>query len=97
MNKAQVCEVLHINEVQLSRLVKQNKIVVRGHEYDDFDIENLRQHAKLEPGKPLSKMPAKRSFRNDKVSRLHFDLTASTQGSGDHQRAYMRRGAGAAL
>jgi hypothetical protein len=28
MNKAQVCEVPHINEVQLSRLVKQSKIAV---------------------------------------------------------------------
>jgi hypothetical protein len=74
MNKAQVCEVLHINEVQLFRLVKQNKITIQNDEYDDFDVEHLRQHAELEPGKPLSRLPAKRSFRNEQISRLRFDL-----------------------
>jgi hypothetical protein len=74
MDKAQVCEALHINEIQLSRLVKQKKIAVQGDEYDDFDVEHLRQHTELEPGKPLSKHPAKRSFRNEQISRLRFDL-----------------------
>jgi hypothetical protein len=74
MNKAQVCEVIHINEVQLSRLVKQNKIAVRGDEYDDFDVEHLRQPAELSPRKPLSQLPAKRSFRSESVNRARFDL-----------------------
>ena len=71
MDKAQVCEVLNINEHQLSRLVKQHKIAGRD---DDFDVEHLCQHAELEPGKPLSKLPAKRSFSNEQISRLRFDL-----------------------
>jgi hypothetical protein len=77
MDKAQVCVTLHINEVQFSRLVKQNKIDVRDNEYDDFDVDHLRQQAEMEPGKPLSKLPAKRSFRNELISRLRFDLIAS--------------------
>jgi hypothetical protein len=77
MNKVQACEVFHINESQLSRLVKLNKITVSGEDYDDFDVEHLRQHAELEPDKPLSKLPAKRSFRNEHISRLRFDLIAA--------------------
>jgi hypothetical protein len=65
-----VCEVLHINETPLSLLIKQNKVVVRGDEYDDFDVEDIRQYAELNPSKPLSQLTAKTCFRNEKVSRL---------------------------
>jgi len=75
MDKAQGCEVLNINEIQFSRLVKQNKIAVRDEAYDDFDVEPLRQHVELNPGKPLSLLPA--SFRSHKVSRLRFNLIAA--------------------
>ncbi len=77
MKKAQVCEALNISADQFSRLVKQNKISMRGDDYDDFDVEHLRQHADLEPGKPLSKLPAKRSFRSEQIGRLRFDLIAA--------------------
>lgn len=77
LDKAQVCEVLNINKNQLYHLVKMNKIAVCDGEYDDFDVEHLRQHAELSPGKPLSQLPAKRSFRNEKISRLRFDLIAA--------------------
>jgi hypothetical protein len=74
LTKAQVCEALYINADQLSRLVRMNKIALSDGDYDDFDVEHLRQHAELEPDKPLSKLPAKRSFRNEQISRLRFDL-----------------------
>ena len=77
MNKAQACEVLHINDNQLARLVKQNKIAVQNDEYDDFDVEHLRQHATLNPKTPFTKLPAKRSFRSEQVRRLGFDLIAA--------------------
>lgn len=77
MDKAQVCEVLNIKDHQLSRLVKLNMIALRDGEYDDFDVEHLRQHAEINPSKPLSQLPAKRSFRSEKVSRLRFDLIAA--------------------
>jgi hypothetical protein len=77
MDKAQVCEVLNIRADQLSRLVKQNKIAVRGDEYDEFHVDHLRQHIVLELGKPLSKLLEKRSFRNERISCLHFDLIAA--------------------
>ena len=72
-----MCEAFLINESQLSRLVKQNKIAVQNDEYDDFDVEHLRQHAELESDKPLSKLPAKRLFRDEQISRLRFDLIAA--------------------
>ena len=84
MDKQEVCETLNLNESQLSCLVKLKKIAVRDGIYDDFDVENLRQHAELESGKPLSKLPAKRSFHNEQINRLRFACRAQ-RCSGDER------------
>jgi hypothetical protein len=72
-----VCEALNIGESQLARFVRMNKIALRDGDYDDADIEHLRQQAMLSPSVALTKLPAKRTFRNEKVTRASFDLIAA--------------------
>jgi hypothetical protein len=81
MNKVEVCEVLKIKENQLARLVRINQIALRDGDYDDTYVEHLRQQAILTPGVALTKLPAKRTFRNERVTRARFDLIAALKGA----------------